>query len=54
MDKLIRGSNIHKESNKVYYHPDIGLYTVQWEETGNNDIPWIKPISTKCEDNNDE
>jgi hypothetical protein len=35
---------IHEEANKVYYHPKIGLYTVHWIETGNNDIPVIKPI----------
>jgi hypothetical protein len=35
---------LHEEANKVYYHPKIGLYTVHWIETGNNDIPVIKPI----------
>jgi hypothetical protein len=36
--------NLHDESHKVYYHPKIGLYTVTWIETGNNDYPVIKPI----------
>jgi hypothetical protein len=36
--------NLHDESHKVYYHPKIGLYTVHWIETGNNDYPVIKPI----------
>ncbi len=36
---------LHLEAgNKVYYHPKIGLYTVTWIETGNNDYPVIKPI----------
>lgn len=35
---------LHKEANKAYYHPKIGLYTIHWIETGNNDIPVIKRI----------
>ena len=36
---------IHLEGNKVYYHPKIGLYTVTWIETGNNDIPVVEPLN---------
>jgi hypothetical protein len=39
--------NLHEEANRVYYHPKIGLYTVHWIETGNNDIPVICPISLR-------
>ena len=35
---------IHDEGHKVYYHPKIGLYTVTWIETGNNDIPVVQPL----------
>jgi hypothetical protein len=35
---------LHNETNRVYWHPKIGLYTVRWIETGNNDIPVIEPI----------
>jgi hypothetical protein len=35
---------LHLEGNKVYYHPKIGLYTVTWIETGNNDIAVVEPI----------
>ena len=36
---------LHLEGNKVYYHPKIGLYTVTWIETGNNDIPVVEPLN---------
>ena len=43
----VESHKIHKEENRVYFDPKVGLYTVQWTETGNNDIPRIIPIGIK-------
>jgi len=39
MENLPKGMTPDKD-NIVYYDPDKGLlYFIEWEETGNNDIP---------------
>jgi hypothetical protein len=35
---------IHKEENRVYYHPEVGFYTTKWVDTGNNEYPIVYPI----------
>lgn len=39
---------IHKEENRVYYHPEVGFYTVKWYDTGNNEIPTVYPIKIEA------
>ncbi len=47
MLSAVESHKIHKEENRVYFDPKVGLYTVQWTETGNNDIQRIIPIGVK-------
>lgn len=38
---------IHREDNLVYFHSDVGFYTVEWYNEGNSEIPYIRPINLK-------
>lgn len=56
MKDLICGTDIHTELNRVklYYDKKIGYYTVEWERTPEGYIPWMRVLSTTCEETNNE